>query len=288
MKKIMNTKEAIERVQTRFNKWALDEEDLTALQALGLVTIESEDERIRKALFHLINEQDGFLTAISGISVKDIIAYLEKQKEQNDVPSRETILGIWELGNFWKENPEERDGLTQLQYIQKYWFEKCDYLKEQEPAETSEDEKIVNLIKGIIMGAKRGSTLKIGAKSANDCIAYLEKQKLISDSLKAAGIYVRQDGSIERRTIPYLENQKEPRNYRKLYEDIIKSEWFKNAYEGKSLGGDDEQKLTEWSDEDEKALKRAINICESDFGENCETARFLKSLPERFNLLRKR
>ena len=191
MKKIMNTKEAIERVQTRFNKWALDEEDLTALQALGLVTIESEDERIRKALIHLINEQDGFLTAINGISVKDIIAYLEKQK-------------------------------------------------------------------------------------------------LISDSLKAAGIYVRQDGSIERRTIPYLENQKEPRNYRKLYEDIVKSEWFKNAYEGKSLGGDDEQKLTEWSDEDEKALKRAINICESDFGENCETARFLKSLPERFNLLRKR
>ena len=119
-------------------------------------------------------------------------------------------------------------------------------------------------------------------------IAYLKKQKLISDSLKAAGIYVRQDGSIERRTIPYLENQKEPRNYRKLYEDIVKSEWFKNAYEGKSLGGDDEQKLTEWSDEDEKALKRAINICESDFGENCETARFLKSLPERFNLLRKR
>ena len=187
----MKTKEAIERVKARFDKWALDEEDLAALQALGLVPMESKDERIRKALIHLINEQDGFLTAINGISVKDIIAYLEKQK-------------------------------------------------------------------------------------------------LISDSLKAAGIYVRQDGSIERRTIPYLENQKEPRNYRKLYEDIVKSEWFKNAYEGKSLGGDDEQKLTEWSDEDEKALKRAINICESDFGENCETARFLKSLPERFNLLRKR
>ena len=44
--------------------------------------LESEDERIRKALIHLINEQDGFLTAIDGISVKDIIAYLEKQKDQ--------------------------------------------------------------------------------------------------------------------------------------------------------------------------------------------------------------
>lgn len=44
--------------------------------------LESEDERIRKALIHLINEQDGFLTAIDGISVKDIIAYLEKLKDQ--------------------------------------------------------------------------------------------------------------------------------------------------------------------------------------------------------------
>ena len=223
----MNTKEAIERVQTRFNKWALDEEDLTALQALGLVTIESEDERIRK---HIIKILDGLAPC------------------------------------HWDGNEKAK------------------------------------------------------------CIAYLEKQKFISDSLKAAGINVRQDGSIERRTIPYLENQKEPINYRKLYEDIVKSEWFKNAYEGKSLGGDDEQKLTdkkivnlikgiimgakrgstlkigaksandciaylekqkgakpvEWSDEDEKALKRAINICESDFGENSETVKFLKSLPERF------
>lgn len=60
--------------------------------------------------------------------------YAERlQKEQNVTPSKETILGIWELGNFWKENPEERDGLTQLQYIQKYWNEKCDYQKEQKP-----------------------------------------------------------------------------------------------------------------------------------------------------------
>ncbi len=67
--------------------------------------------------------------------------YLEKLKGQNDVPSRETIFGIWELGNFWKENPEEREGLTQLQYIQKYWLEKCDYMKEQKPAEWGEEDE---------------------------------------------------------------------------------------------------------------------------------------------------
>lgn len=42
---------------------------------------ESEDERIRKGLIHLISEQDGILTAINGVSVKDILAYLEKQKD---------------------------------------------------------------------------------------------------------------------------------------------------------------------------------------------------------------
>ena len=44
--------------------------------------------------------------------------------------------------------------------------------------------------------------------------------------------------------------QKEQKDYRKLYEDIAKSEWFKKAYEGKSLGGDDEQK--------EQMLKDAV------------------------------
>lgn len=47
---------------------------------------ESKDEReIRKALIHLISEQDGFLTAINGISVKDILAWLEKQGEQKPI-----------------------------------------------------------------------------------------------------------------------------------------------------------------------------------------------------------
>lgn len=43
-------------------------------------------------------------------------------------------------------------------------------------------------------------------------------------------------------------------------------------------------KSAEWSEEDNKALNRAINICKNDFGEDSETAKFLKSLPERFNL----
>ena len=92
----MTREEAIERIKSRYDKWALDDKDLEAFQCIFPELRESEDERIRKALIHLINEQDGFLTAINGISVKDIIAYLERQKEQK--PSEQK----YESDNFFK------------------------------------------------------------------------------------------------------------------------------------------------------------------------------------------
>ena len=63
--------------------------------------------------------------------------------------------------------------------------------------------------------------------------------------------------------LAYLEKQKEQKDYRKLYEDIAQSEWFKKAYAGKSLGCDydqKEQKPTEWKPVQEslEALMYAI------------------------------
>lgn len=81
----MKTKEAIERVRSRFDKWALDEEDLEALRALGLVTIESEDERIRKKLleYFTARKSEGDIDEEwYGLSYEEIITYLKKQKEQ--------------------------------------------------------------------------------------------------------------------------------------------------------------------------------------------------------------
>lgn len=107
----------------------------------GTELTEAAEQAIRRA-----KEGDHLVFAFNGMyvpvrkynSAKDLVdeyeAYLEKQKEQNVVPSRETIFGIWQLGNLWKENPEKRGGLTQLQYIQKYWFAKSDYQKDQKPS----------------------------------------------------------------------------------------------------------------------------------------------------------
>lgn len=87
----MKTKEAIERVRSRFDKWALDEEDLEALRALGLVTIESEDERIRKELLEEIEfiiphddetDSEGLILPSYHARIDRYRSYLEKQKEQ--------------------------------------------------------------------------------------------------------------------------------------------------------------------------------------------------------------
>ncbi len=123
----MTRKEAIEIVRNIYET----KQEKEALEFLIPELAESEDERVRKEIIRIVDIWTNSSPVINGIPRETLLAYLEKQKEQNVAPSRGTILGIWELGNFWKENPEEREGLTQLQYIQKYWFEKNDYLKEQ-------------------------------------------------------------------------------------------------------------------------------------------------------------
>ena len=52
--------------------------------------------------------------------------------------------------------------------------------------------------------------------------------------------------------ISWLEKQKEQKDFRKLYEDIAKSEWFKKAYEGKSLG--ELASSASWKDDEQKPL----------------------------------
>jgi len=61
----------------------------------------------------------------------------EKQGEHSiyNVPSREVILAIWDLGNEWKELTNgsiSTEYGTQLDYIQKHWHESEYYLKEKQ------------------------------------------------------------------------------------------------------------------------------------------------------------
>lgn len=148
----MKTKEAIERVTARFNKWALDEEDLAALQALGLVPMESEDEWIRK---HIIKILDNLAPCHwDGNEKARCIAYLERQKEQKDynklyedIANSEWFKRAYKgksLGCDYEQkeqspfiSAEESLGISQEEYNK--IVHECIF-GEQKPAESSEEE----------------------------------------------------------------------------------------------------------------------------------------------------
>lgn len=63
--------------------------------------------------------------------------YIEKQGKQSikNIPTRETIFAIWDLGNEWKELTNgsiSTEHGTQLDYIQKHWQESEYYLREKQ------------------------------------------------------------------------------------------------------------------------------------------------------------
>ena len=90
-----------------------------------------------------------------------------------------------------------------------------------EPKET-EDERIRKEIIEYLTVTREKDL--VGHPERRRWITYLEKQKSISDSLKAAGIDVYQDGSIERHTVPYLEKQKEQKPAESISQLTVKGE----------------------------------------------------------------
>ena len=100
---------------------------------------ESEDEKIREMLIDSFTRADmGGEIYGKGVTYKQVIAWLEKQGEQKpimNVPTREVILSIWDLGNEWKELTNgsiSTEYGTQLDYIQKHWYESEYYLREKQ------------------------------------------------------------------------------------------------------------------------------------------------------------
>lgn len=63
--------------------------------------------------------------------INEMLAWLEKQGEQN-LPLKEIILNVWELGNYWKDLTKgvcNTEHGTQLDYIVKHWKEGECYIK---------------------------------------------------------------------------------------------------------------------------------------------------------------
>ena len=134
-------KEALERARKiikDYEKRGLKEQLFYAKEDLEEIFPElkdSEDERIRKRLIDFFEDWSETKSHCWGKSVNKILAWLEKQGEQKpiiNVPTREVILAIWDLGNEWKELTNgsiSTEYGTQLDYIQKHWHESEYYLR---------------------------------------------------------------------------------------------------------------------------------------------------------------
>jgi len=143
--------EAIERAESIYNETAIPSATTKGICTYIFPELkESEDERIRKGLiegFQQYDEEECWRD-IEYLRIKDIIAWLEKQNEQKpilNVPTREVILAIWELGNEWKELTNGSiltEYGSQLKYIQDHWRE-----SEYYPKEKQDEQKPANKVK---------------------------------------------------------------------------------------------------------------------------------------------
>ncbi len=126
----MTREEAIERIKSRYDKWALDDKDLEAIQCTFSELAESEDERIRLRLKEIIATADLYNT-----EYQTLLAWLEKQKEY--FQSGEGLYyyngeKLYFIGNpSTEENPydfamsqqeKQKEQKPNIELIQRSWY----------------------------------------------------------------------------------------------------------------------------------------------------------------------
>jgi hypothetical protein len=124
----------------------------------------------------------------------------KKQSEQKpimNVPSREVILSIWDLGNEWKELTKGSISIeygTQLNYIQKHWHESEYYLREKQGEQKLPIEKLPSEMKTI--GESLGFTTQEECDKYNQIVSNLIMSDDNKDKtkFKVGDWVVRKDG----------------------------------------------------------------------------------------------
>lgn len=116
----MTREEAIERVRTRFDKWALDNEDLTALQALDLVDAESEDERIRKWIKKEIEDKYVVEGIVNNKLADEAFGWLEKQKHLYETTKDRFYREGFEEGQLYEKQKDASKAIEAVDRIDKY------------------------------------------------------------------------------------------------------------------------------------------------------------------------
>jgi len=248
----MDYEKAIARVKQRISgmSWCIDDEDKEALETIIPELRESEDERLRKAALEGIEYLEHNLAwdAIGDTDILEVKEYLENQKDANKEywrgyrEGKQEILDKYaEIKKQKEQNPTECDKETETQKA----FREGQNAGRQEVFDNPGAyglEKIDNVF-GFRIGDKvklvdgDGRPLiiehfeKIEGPNGSHFYRVVFKDNTGSDHIIPGGGFP--NGYFTR--IEKIDEQKEQKDYRKLYEDIVKSEWFKKNYVGKSL-----------------------------------------------------
>lgn len=139
----MNYKEKLEEAKNLYASANVDQKYV--LESLFPELTEPGDENVKQKIINLIkksNEVGGW--ALHKWEADEMLAWLENQGQKPimNVPSREVILSIWDLGNEWKELTNgciSTEHGTQLDYIRKHWNESEYYLREKQGKQNHAD-----------------------------------------------------------------------------------------------------------------------------------------------------
>ena len=132
----MDYKEKLEEAKKLYASANVDQKYV--LESLFPELTEQKGEKVKQKIINLIkksNEVGGW--ALHKWEADEMLAWLENQGQKPimNVPSREVILSIWDLGNEWKELTNgsiSTEHGTQLDYIQNHWHESEYYLIEKQ------------------------------------------------------------------------------------------------------------------------------------------------------------
>ena len=251
----MTRKEAIERIKARFDKWALDDDDMKAIQTLipELRESESEDERVRKALIDLVcTVGEYYLPKLEARN--KMLDYLEKQKEQKPCwnPTEEDVaLFNKAITTNASLSPQERAKLD----IIRMKFKHRPVIEQKE--QNGEDEECTDFTIYYPLKNEKGEYECI-PYSFYDSLTFFSEDKDLIDFHRAC-FYTEEECN------EWIEQQKEQKSV------DYDHEMWKNC-EANFEGGKKEviehpekyglQKPAEWSEEDEEKIVTISEIIE--------------------------
>ena len=260
----MNAKEAIERIKTRFDKWALDDEDMKAIQTLIPELKDSENEKIRKALLRCCDDwEKGQYGCMNAADIPSVRAYLEKQKEQklaDNVSKEEYVKRFKALCDAYEIKLPNRE--YDIYHL-------CDDLSklsidsdEQKPAEWSEKDEVK--LNDVIRMIENSGNVKSIIKHYTDFLKSLPERF----NLQPKQEWSEEDEKIRNKIIWHLSGYIYPNS---LYGEDVKEciNWLKSLLP---------QPKKEWSQKDNEFADDAIACVTRCYERYCDNKDFYQSL----------